>query len=68
MRIVVPVVVDMTDEQVESYASDYGLPLPVRAKDVVSSVRAEVLRAVKDSCAFGQAEARRGASVSIKER
>lgn len=50
MRIVVPVVVDMTDPQVAEYAADSGIG--TRAKDVVASVRSYVLTAVQESPAL----------------
>lgn len=46
MRIVVSLVIEMTDEQVKGYVAEFGLPFhggPLRARDVVSSVREAVL-------------------------
>jgi hypothetical protein len=46
MRIQVPLVIEMTDEQVKRYAAEYGLPHhdgPLRAKDIVEDVRSSVL-------------------------
>ena len=68
MRIVVPVVIDMTDEQVKVYADEYGLDvrgdgMPA-AKDMVADVRSTVLTAIQGSPAFYES----GASVTLKER
>jgi hypothetical protein len=65
MRIQVPLVIEMTDEQVKEYAGFAGLPHhggPLRAKDVVDDVREHVLASVQaldDLCSVG-------ADVSIK--
>lgn len=64
MRIVVPVVVEMTDKQVAAYAEDCDLPVPVRAKDVVASVRRFVLNSTQTAF-YHVGET---ADVSIKER
>lgn len=72
MRIVVPVVVEMTDEQVGWYAENYGLQrvnVRVPAKDVVADVREYVLSCVQESAAFGeigQGDGARGADVSLR--
>jgi hypothetical protein len=67
MRIQIPLVIEMTDEQVADYAREYGLSLPVRAKDIVDDVRSYVLTAVQDSPAFGEiGNGTRAAEVSIK--
>jgi hypothetical protein len=74
MRIAIPLVIEMTDEQVEQYAAEYGLPLPVsdgkvRARDVVDDVRSYVLTCIQDSTAFGETgvgDGTRGADVAIK--
>jgi hypothetical protein len=72
MRIAIPLVIDMTDEQVEQYAAEYGLPASngkVRARDVVDDVRSYVLTCVQDSAAFGETgtgDGTRGADVTIK--
>lgn len=73
MRIQIPIVIDLTDSQVEQYADDYGLPRnsagKVMAKDMVDDVRRYVLTAIQDSAAFGEVgdgKGTRGADVSIK--
>ena len=61
MRIQVPLVIEMTDEQVKQYAAEYGLPAQggqLYAREVVQNIRSYVLACVQDSAAFG--------SVSIK--
>ena len=71
MRIQIPLVIEMTDEQVAAYAAEYGLSLPVRAKDIVDDVRSYVLTAIQDSPAFGEigdGDGTRSADVSIKGR
>jgi len=74
MRIQVPLVVEMTDEQVAQYAAERGLAaegksgLP-RARDVVKDVQSYVLTLVQDSAEFGETgdgNGTRGADVSIK--
>jgi hypothetical protein len=50
MRITIPVVVEMTDEQVSEYATAYGLPRGggrLYAKEVVEDVRENVLNGVR---------------------
>jgi hypothetical protein len=72
MRIPVTLVIDMTDQQVEQYAAEYGLPAKggrLYAREVVEDVRRYVLTQVQDSAAFGEAgdgTGARGAAVSIK--
>ena len=65
MRIPVTLVIEMTDEQAEQYAGDYGLERAgngrVMAKTIVEDVRSYVLCAVQNSPAFLE-----GADVSIK--
>lgn len=74
MRIVVPVVIDMTDAQVADYAAEYGLPRKggrLMAKELVEDVRSYVLGCVQESAAFGEVgdgRGTRGADVSLKER
>lgn len=46
MRIQVPIVVEMTAQQVAGWAADGGLPGPVRAKDMVVSVQQFVVETV----------------------
>ena len=62
MRIAITLVIEMSDQQVKDYADAYGLPLPIRAKDIVDDVRRQVLTGIQDSTAFGDG----GADVSIK--
>jgi hypothetical protein len=64
MRIQIPLVIEMTDEQVKVYAGENGLPVPVRAKDVIENVRSYVLTSVQDSYSFVGDRA----DVSIKGR
>jgi hypothetical protein len=68
VRIAFTVVIEMTDEQVERYADDCGLPRTaagkVMAKDVVADVRSYVLEQVRESPQFGAGSA----DVSIKGR
>lgn len=72
MRIQIPLVIEMTDEQVAEYAAEQGLPHhtgPLRAKDIMEDVQAYVLTAIQDSAAFGETGDGRGtraADVSIK--
>lgn len=70
MRIAVTVVVDMTDEQVQAYAAEYGLPRKggrLYAREVVEDVRSQVLTGIRDSTAFGETGVgTRGADVSLK--
>lgn len=70
MRIPVPLVIEMTDEQVEQYADEYGLPRTdgrVYARHVVEDVRSQVLTLIRDSEAFGETgDGTRGADVTIK--
>ena len=50
MRTVVSLVIEMTDEQVKGYVAEFGLPFhdgPLRARDVVSSVREAVLNDIQ---------------------
>jgi hypothetical protein len=57
MRIQIPIVVEMTDEQVQAYANDYALD-DTRAKTITEDVRSLVLTAVQglfDGIAVGAA-------------
>ena len=52
MRIQIPLVVEMNDSEVAAYVAEYGLPHhegPLRTKDVVDDVRANVLGLVQGS-------------------
>lgn len=52
MRVQIPLVVEFTDEQLQDYAAENGLPHnggPLRAKDVVEDVRSYVLNAIQES-------------------
>ena len=62
MRIVVPVVVEMTDQQVADWAADAGIS--TRAKDIVGDVRGVVVSVTAG--AFDNIGS--GADVSLKER
>jgi hypothetical protein len=67
MRILVPLVIEMTDEQVKEYVAECGLPHhdgPLRAKDIVEHVRGSVLYGIQEMADFGNG----GADVSIKGR
>lgn len=67
MRIQIPLVIEMTDEQVKDYAELAGLPHhggPLRAKDVVDDLRAHVLSSVQQLNDIVES----GADVTIKER
>lgn len=70
MRIQVPLVVEMTDEQVSQYAAERGLEAEgghPRARVVVADVQSYVLAMVQDSASFGEdGNGTRGADVSIK--
>lgn len=70
MRIQVPLVIEMTDEQVKQYASEFGLPAQggtLYAREVVEHVRGRVLASVQDSVAFGETgDGTRRAGISIK--
>jgi len=72
MRIQIPLVVEMTDDQVRNYANEYGLPRKggrLMAKEIVEDVRSYVLTCVQDSAAFGEiglGDGTRGAFVSIR--
>lgn len=70
MRIQVPLVIEMTDEQVRQYANEYGLPAQggrLYAREVVEDVQRYVLSCIQDSAAFGETgNGTRGADVSIK--
>jgi hypothetical protein len=69
MQIKVPVIIEMTDEQVADYARTYGLPADggkLYTREVVEDVRAYVLGCVQESAAFGETgTGDGGASVSI---
>ena len=50
MRIQIPIVVEMTDEQVKQYANEYGLTVDgtrILAKDIVKDVRENVLHSIQ---------------------
>ena len=67
IRIPVTVIVEMDDDQQAEYVANTGLPFhegPLRAKDVVESVRSYILTRIVESDDF----ARGAASVSIKGR
>jgi hypothetical protein len=68
MRVVIPVVIDMTDAQVQDYADEYGLPLSnggkPYAREVVADVRAYVLNSLQQCPAFYEGRA----DISIRER
>lgn len=70
MRIQIPIVIEMTDDQVETYADKYALPRngagKVMAKDIVEEVRSYVLTLVQECAPFGVTQGTRGADVSIK--
>ena len=73
MRIPITLVIEMTDQQAEDYADEYGLPRnergKVMAKDVIEDVRSYVLTTVQESAAFGETgdgNGTRAADVSIK--
>lgn len=72
MRIQIPLVIEMTDEQVKNYADEYGLSRDgekLMAKTVVEDVCSYVLTCIQDSAAFGEigdGAGTRGATVSIK--
>lgn len=74
IKVQVPLVIEMTGEQVAAYAEEYGLPKeggPLRARHIVEDVRAYVLTCVQDSAAFGEiglGDGTRAADVSIKGR
>jgi hypothetical protein len=66
MRIMIPVVIEMTDQQVADYALEYGLPRnggKLMAREIVEDVRSSVLTMVQGSEAFGEPT---GIDVSIK--
>jgi hypothetical protein len=68
----VPLVIEMTSEQVKQYAEEYGLPAQdggLYAREVVENVQGYVLTCVQDSAAFGGAgdgNGTQGATVCIK--
>ena len=67
MRITIPVVIDLTDQQILDYADEYGLPRNggrLMAREVAEDVREYVLNALRQSPAFYEGRA----DVSIKER
>ena len=67
IRIQVPLVIEMTAEQVQAYAAAYGLgdsSGQVRAREIVEDVQSYVLTAIQESATFGET----GATVSIKGR
>lgn len=53
MKTVVPVVIEMDDNQLLAYAERLNLPSPLRMRDVVATVREEVLAIVASSESFG---------------
>lgn len=65
MRIVVPVVIEMSDTQVEDYAQANGLPSAgsrLYVPHVVEDVRSYVLTCIQDSAGLGEG----AADVSLK--
>jgi hypothetical protein len=67
IRIPVTVVIEMDDDQQAEYVATAGLPYhdgPLRAKDVVESVRSYILTRISESADLGDG----AASVSIKGR
>lgn len=72
MRIQVPIVIEMTEQQVQQYANEYGLPAAggkLYAREVVEHVQSYVLTRIQDSAAFGESgdgNGTRGAEVTIK--
>ena len=50
IRVPISIVIEMDDEQVKNYASEYGLTVDgvrIRAKDIVQDVRENVLHSVQ---------------------
>jgi hypothetical protein len=74
ITVVVPLRIEMTDEQQRQYAATYGLTVvngKVRARDVVDDVQSYVLTQIQESAAFGEigdGNGTRGADVTIKRR
>jgi hypothetical protein len=72
VRIQVPIVIEMTEQQVQQYANKYGLPAAggkLYAREVVENVRSDVLTSIQGSPAFGEigdGNGTRGAEVTIK--
>lgn len=72
MKVVIPVVVEMTDEQVAAYANEYGLTPPGSGpyvREIAADIREYVLGCVQESAAFGEigdGYGTRGAEVSIR--
>jgi len=69
IRIQVPLVIDLDDEQEAAYAREYGLPRKggkLMAREIVADVQSYVLTAIQDSAAFGETGGQRGASVTLK--
>jgi hypothetical protein len=67
IRIPVTLVIELDDDQQAEYVATTGLPHhdgPLRAKDVVESVRSYILTRISESADLGDG----AASVSIKER
>lgn len=67
IRIQVPLVIEMTAEQAQAYADEYGLgdgSGKVRAREIVEDVQSYVLTCIQDSAAFGDG----AATVTIKGR
>ena len=65
MRIMIPVVVEMSDEQVADDAAEYGLPRQggrLYARQVVEDVREYVISSLRECPAFYEGRA----DVSIK--
>jgi hypothetical protein len=71
IRVQVPLVIEMSAEQVAHYAAANGLPHEggtLRARHIVDGVRGCVLAALQDSPAFEEIDGIRGADVSIRGR
>lgn len=69
MRIMIPLVIEMSDEQVSAYGVKTGLGNKPRAKDMVDRVRANTLAAVSEYPLFAALpNGSKGADVSIKGR
>lgn len=69
MRIQVPLVIEMSDEQVQQYANEYGLPAQggrLYAREVVEDVQSLVLTLIQDSATFGDDGNGARATVSIR--
>jgi hypothetical protein len=67
IRVTIAVVIDMTGDQVQGYADEYGLPREggrLYAREVVEDVREYVLSALQQCPAFCEGRA----TVSLKGR